>query len=237
MTKRPAPKTTQEEASLESRLAAAEWTLERLAETDGEMDLRVKALLEDAVDEVERIWADGREKVESLVRDAEDLRTLAAKQASEVEASARAAVAEETKELLENASRLQVQADEKAAQIIAEAKARAAATDREIDERLAEAEVVYEKVERHIAAREEILDEVRKRADQIIRNAKTTAATVIDEANASAKRITDNATNEANVIIQAARDDARQRMERVTAQEIDAKERLEKARSQAAAGR
>jgi F0F1-type ATP synthase membrane subunit b/b' len=100
-----------------------------------------------------------------------------------------------------------------------------------MDSRLAEAEALYEKVERHIAAREEILAEVRKKADAIIRTAKATAGTVKEEASSAARNTTQNAVIEAERLIQVAKEEARQHMERVTAQERDAKERLENARA------
>jgi F0F1-type ATP synthase membrane subunit b/b' len=217
-----------------SRLEAAEWALTKLSETDGDIDTRVKALLEDAVTEVERRWAEGRERVEALVKDAEELHAIAGRQVDDAEARARDAVAVEARELLENVRRLQSQAEEKAARIIAEAGERAAQSDREMDERLAEAEGLYEKVERHIAAREEILAEVRKKADAIIRTAKATAETVKEEARVAARNTTQNAAIEAERLIQVAKEEARQHMDRVTAQEQDARERLEKARSRSA---
>jgi hypothetical protein len=230
---RPAPGTPAKEdpESQPSRLEAAEWALAKLAESDGDIDTRVKALLDDAVAEVARRWEEGRERVEALVKDAEELHAIAGRQADAAEARARDAVADEARELLENVRRLQSQAEEKAARIISDAEARAAQSDREMDSRLAEAEGLYEKVERHIAAREEILAEVRRKADAIIRTAKTTAETIKDEARTAARNTTQNAATEAERLIQVAKEEARQHMERVTAQERDAKERLENARA------
>jgi F0F1-type ATP synthase membrane subunit b/b' len=217
--------------ALRSRLEAAEWALAGLAEIDGNIDARVKVLLENATAEVERRWAEGRERVEALVKDAEELHSIASRQVDVAEARARDAVAVEARELLENVRRLQSQAEEKAVKIVADAKERAAQSDREMDSRLAEAEALYEKVERHIAAREEILAEVRKKADAIIRTAKATAGTVKEEASSAARNTTQNAAIEAERLIQVAKEEARQHMERVTAQERDAKERLDNARA------
>jgi F0F1-type ATP synthase membrane subunit b/b' len=217
--------------ALRSRLEAAEWALAGLAEIDGNIDARVKVLLENATAEVERRWAEGRERVEALVKDAEELHSIASRQVDVAEARARDAVAVEARELLENVRRLQSQAEEKAVKIVADAKERAAQSDREMDSRLAEAEALYEKVERHIAAREEILAEVRKKADAIIRTAKATAGTVKEEASSAARNTTQNAVIEAERLIQVAKEEARQHMERVTTQERDAKERLENARA------
>ena len=215
-----------------SRLEAAEFALARLAEnTNGDIDTRLKAVIEAAVVEVERILTEGKQRAESLVQDAERLRAIARTQADEAESRAREAVAGEARELLENVQRLQSQAEEKAARILADAEARVAKSDKEMDERLTEAEAIYEKVERHIAAREEILAEVRKKADAIIRNAKATAETVKDEARENARRTTQNAQVEAERIIQVAKEEARQHMDRVTIQERDAKERLDAARA------
>ncbi|MEX0795917.1 MAG: hypothetical protein WEB67_11210 [Acidimicrobiia bacterium] len=221
----------------ESRLEAAEFALARLAENaDGEIDTRLKAVIDAAVVAVERILTEGKQRAESLVQDAERLHALASTQADEAESRAREAVAGEARELLENVQRLQSQAEEKAARIFAEAEARVAESDREMDERLAEAEAIYEKVERHIAAREEILAEVRKKADAIIRTAKATAETVKDEAKEAARKTTQNAAFEAERIIQVAKEEARQHMDRVTIQERDAKERLEAARARSETG-
>jgi F0F1-type ATP synthase membrane subunit b/b' len=230
---KPAPgkKAPAEIEAIRSRLEAAEWALAELSEIDGDIDSRVKTLLENAVAEVEKRWAEGRERVEALVKDAEELHAIAGRQVDEAEARARDAVAVEARELLENVRRLQSQAEEKAARIIADAEERAAQSDRDMDERLAEAEGLYEKVERHIAAREEILAEVRKKADAIIRTAKSTAETVKEEARLAARHTTQNAAIEAERLIQVAKEEARQHMERVTAQEQDARERLENARS------
>ena len=217
--------------ALRSRLEAAEWALAGLAEIDGNIDARVKVLLENATAEVERRWAEGRERVEALVKDAEELHSIASRQVDAAEARARDAVAVEARELLENVRRLQSQAEEKAVKIVADAKERAAQSDREMDSRLAEAEALYEKVERHIAAREEILAEVRKKADAIIRTAKATAGTVKEEASSAARNTTQNAAIEAERLIQVAKEEARQHMERVTTQERDAKERLDNARA------
>ena len=231
------PKTPVAAGEPESRLEAAEFALARLAESgDGEIDTRVKGVIEDAVAEVERILAEGKLKAESLVQDAERLHAIASTQADEAESRAREAVAREARELLDNVQRLQSQAEDKAARILAEAEARVAKSDKEIDERLTEAEAIYEKVERHIAAREEILAEVRKKADAIIRTAKATAETVKDEARETARRTTQNAQVEAERLIQVAKEEARQHMERVTIQERDARERLEAARTRSPAG-
>lgn len=220
-----------------SRLEAAEFALAKLAEhPDGDIDNRMKLVIEAAVVEVERILTEGKQRAESLVQDAERLRAIASTQADEAESRAREAVAGEARELLENVQRLQSQAEEKAARILAEAEARVAKSDKEMDERLAEAEAIYEKVERHIAAREEILAEVRKKADAIIRTAKATAETVKEEARENARRTTQNAQVEAERIIQIAKEEARQHMGRVTIQERDARERLEAARSRSQAG-
>jgi F0F1-type ATP synthase membrane subunit b/b' len=233
---KPAPgkKAPAEIEAIRSRLEAAEWALAELSEIDGDIDSRVKTLLENAITEVEKRWAEGRERVEALVKDAEELHAIAGRQVDEAEARARDAVAVEARELLENVRRLQSQAEEKAARIIADAEERAAQSDRDMDERLAEAEGLYEKVERHIAAREEILAEVRKKADAIIRTAKATAETVKEEARLEARHTTQNAAIEAERLIQVAKEEARQHMERVTAQEQDARERLENARSRSA---
>lgn len=221
----------------ETRLEAAEFALARLAENaDGEIDTRLKTVIEAAVAEVERILTEGKQKAESLVQDAERLHAIASTQADEAGSRAREAVAGEARELLENVQRLQSQAEDKAARILAEAEARVAKSDKEMDERLAEAEAIYEKVERHIAAREEILAEVRKRADAIIRTAKATAETVKEEARETARRTTQNAQVEAERLIQVAKEEARQHMDRVTIQERDAKERLEAARTRSEAG-
>ncbi len=231
------PKTTVASRDSQSRLEAAELVLAGLAENaEGEIDDKLKGVIDAALVEVERILAEGKQRAESLVQDAERLRAIASTQADEAELRARDAVAGEARELLENVQRLQSQAEEKAARIVAEAEARAAQTDKEIDARLAEAEAIYEKVERHIAAREEILAEVRKKADAIIRTAKATAETVKDEAREAARKTTQNAAIEAERLIQAAKEEARQHMDRVTAQERDAKERLEAARTRAQAG-
>lgn len=230
----PGTKAPNDIEALRSRLEAAEWALASLAEIDGNIDARVKILLENAVAEVERRWAEGRERVEALVKDAEELHAIASRQVDVAEARARDAVAVEAGELLENVRRLQSQAEEKAAKIVADAEERASQSDREMDSRLAEAEALYEKVERHIAAREEILAEVRKKADAIIRNAKATAETVKEEARTVARNTTQNAVIEAERLIQVAKEEARQHMERVTAQERDAKERLENARARSA---
>lgn len=221
----------------ESRLEAAEFALARLAENaDGEIDTRLKAVIDAAVVAVERILTEGKQRAESLVQDAERLHAIASTQADEAESRAREAVAGEARELLENVQRLQSQAEKKAARVFAEAEARVAESDREMDERLAEAEAIYEKVERHIAAREEILAEVRKKADAIIRTAKATAETVKDEAKEAARKTTQNAAFEAERIIQVAKEEARQHMDRVTIQERDAKERLEAARARSETG-
>ncbi len=221
----------------ESRADAAEFALARLAEdADGEIDTRVQGVIDAAVAEVERILREGKEKAESLVQDAERLHAIASRQADEAESRARDAVAGEARELLENVQRLQSQAEEKSARILAEAETRVAKSDKEIDERLAEAEAIYEKVERHIAAREEILAEVRRKADAIIRTAKATAETVKDEARETARKTTQNAAIEAERLIQVAKDEARLHMDRVTIQERDAKERLEAARSRSQTG-
>lgn len=237
---KPAPPATHKTPQAEnpgSRFEAAEFALARLAENaDGEVDTRLKAVIDDAVAEVEQILAEGKQRAESLVQDAERLRSIAIAQADEAESRARDAVAGDARELLENVQRLQSQAEEKAARIVAEAEARAAKSDKEMDERLAEAEAIYEKVERHIAAREEILAEVRKRADAIIRNAKATAETVKDEAREAARKATQNAAIEAERLIQVAKEEARQHMDRVTTQERDARERLEAARARSQAG-
>lgn len=237
---KPAPPATHKTPQPEnpgSRLEAAEFALARLAENaDGEVDTRLKAVIDDAVAEVEQILAEGKQRAESLVQDAERLHSIAIAQADEAESRARDAVAGDARELLENVQRLQSQAEEKAARIVAEAEARAAKSDKEMDERLAEAEAIYEKVERHIAAREEILAEVRKRADAIIRNAKATAETVKDEAREAARKATQNAAIEAERLIQVAKEEARQHMDRVTTQERDARERLEAARARSQAG-
>ncbi|MGF1617904.1 MAG: hypothetical protein ACFCU2_08895 [Acidimicrobiia bacterium] len=231
------PKTTVASRDSQSRLEAAELVLAGLAENaEGEIDDKLKGVIDAALVEVERILAEGKQRAESLVQDAERLRAIASTQADEAELRARDAVAGEARELLENVQRLQSQAEEKAARIVAEAEARAAQTDKEIDARLAEAEAIYEKVERHIAAREEILAEVRKKADAIIRTAKATAETVKDEAREAARKTTQNAAIEAERLIQAAKEEARQHMDRVTAQERDARERLEAARTRAQAG-
>lgn len=231
------PKTTVASRDSQSRLEAAELVLAGLAENaEGEIDDKLKGVIDAALVEVERILAEGKQRAESLVQDAERLRAIASTQADEAELRARDAVAGEARELLENVQRLQSQAEEKAARIVAEAEARAAQTDKEIDARLAEAEAIYEKVERHIAAREEILAEVRKKADAIIRTAKATAETVKDEAREAARKTTQNAAIEAQRLIQAAKEEARQHMDRVTAQERDARERLEAARTRAQAG-
>ncbi|MEX1093059.1 MAG: hypothetical protein WEF28_07880 [Acidimicrobiia bacterium] len=221
----------------ESRLEAAEFALAKLAENaDGEIDTRLKAVIDAAVVAVERILTEGKQRAESLVQDAERLHAIASTQADEAESRAREAVAGEARELLENVQRLQSQAEKKAARVFAEAEARVAESDREMDERLAEAEAIYEKVERHIAAREEILAEVRKKADAIIRTAKATAETVKDEAKEAARKTTQNAAFEAERIIQVAKEEARQHMDRVTIQERDAKERLEAARARSETG-
>lgn len=221
----------------ESRLEAAEFALARLAENaDGEIDTRLKDVIAAAVVEVERILTEGKQKAASLVQDAERLHAIASTQADEAESRAREAVAGEAKELLENVQRLQSQAEEKAARILAEAEARVAQSDKEMDERLAEAEAIYEKVERHIAAREEILAEVRRKADAIIRTAKATAETVKEEARETARRTTQNAQVEAERLIQVAKEEVRQHMDRVTIQERDAKERLEAARTRSQTG-
>lgn len=231
------PKPSASPGEPESRLDAAEHALASLAENeDGEIDTRVKATIDAALVEVERILKEGKQKAESLVRDAERLHAIASTQAEEAESRAREAVAGEARDLLENVQRLQSQAEEKAAKILAEAEERVAKSDKEMDERLAEAEAIYEKVERHIAAREEILAEVRKKADAIIRTAKATAETVKDEARETARKTTQNAAIEAERIIQVAKEEARQHMDRVTVQERDAKERLEAARSRSQAG-
>ncbi len=231
------PKTPVEPAETQSQIEAVEFTLASLAEnSDGEIDTRLKSVIDAAIVEVERILGEGKRKAESLVQDAERLHAIASTQADEAESRARNAVAGEARELLENVQRLQSQAEEKAARVIAEAKARTAQTDKEIDERLAEAEAVYEKVERHIAAREEILAEVRKKADAIIRTAKATAETVKDEARETARKTTQNASIEAERIIQVAKEEARLHMDRVTIQERDAKERLEAARARSQTG-
>ncbi len=237
---KPAPPETSKSPSApepKSRLEAAEFALARLAEdADGEIDTRVKGVIDATVAEVERVLREGKEKAESLVQDAERLHAIASTQADEAESRARDAVAEEARELLENVQRLQSQAEEKSARILADAEARAAETDKEIDGRLAEAEAVYEKVERHIAARDEILAEVRRKADAIIRTAKATAETVKDEARETARKTTQNAAIEAERLIQVAKDEARQHMDRVTVQERDAKERLEAARFRSQSG-
>jgi colicin import membrane protein len=231
------PKPPAEPGESESRLEAAEFALARLAENaDGEIDTRVKAVIDAAVVEVERILTEGKHKAESLVEDAQRLHSIASTQADEAESRAREAVAAEARELLENVQRLQSQAEEKAARILAEAEARVEKSDKEMDDRLAEAEALYEKVERHIAAREDILAEVRKKADAIIRTAKATAETVKDEARETARRTTQSAQVEAERLIQVAKEEARQHMDRVTIQERDARERLEAARTRSQAG-
>lgn len=231
------PKAPAEPGEPRRHLEAEEFTLAILAENpDGEIDARLKGVIDAAVAEVERILAAGKQKAESLVQDAERLHAIASTQADEAESRARDAVAAEARELLENVQRLQSQAEEKAAKIAAESEARAAKTDREIDARLAEAEALYEKVERHIAAREEILAEVRRKADAIIRTAKATAETLKDEARETARKTTQNAVIEAERIIQVAKEEARLHMDRVTIQERDAKERLEAARTRSQSG-
>jgi F0F1-type ATP synthase membrane subunit b/b' len=231
------PKASASPGEPESHLEAMELALASLAaDPDGDIDSRVKAAIDAAIVEVERILNEGKQKAESLVQDAEQLHAIASTQAEEAESRAREAVAGEARDLLENVQRLQSQAEEKAARILAEAEARAAKSDKEMDERLAEAEEIYERVERHIAAREEILAEVRKKADAIIRTAKATAETVKEEARETARKTTQNAAIEAERIIQVAKEEARQHMDRVTVQERDARERLEAARSRSQSG-
>lgn len=218
-------------SALEARLEAAEWALSRLAIVDGEIDVRIKNLLDDALVVVEEKLAEGRERVSELVRSAEELRALAEKRLEEADARAKLEVADQTRHLLESAQELQGAAQLKANAIVAEAEKRRAEIEKEMDTRLAEAEAIYVKVEQHIANREAILAEVRGKADQIIRNAKTTAETIQDEAVAQAKKTTEIASLEAARLIQAAKDETRAQLARVTAQERDAKERLERARS------
>ncbi len=226
-----AQKASAEMADLEARLRAAEWALERLSVVDGDIDGRIKKMLDDAVAEVEEQWAEGRERVSALVRDAEELRELAEKRLEEADARAKLEVAGQTRQLLENAEELHGAAQAKADAIVADAERRRAEIEKEMDDRLAEAEAIYVKVERHIANREAILAEVREKADQIIRNAKTTAETIRDEAIAQARKTTEIAQLETARVIQAAKDEARLQLARVTAQERDAKERLDKARN------
>ncbi len=219
---------------LRSRLTAAEFALERLADVDGELDVSLKQMVDDAVDEVEAKLAEGRRKVTDLIADAEQLRTMAAHQIGLAQQQARTEVEAEAKGLLENARQLEAQAHKKAEIIEKDARAKVADSLKEADDRLAEAQEMYERVERHIASREAILDEVRNKADQIMRNAKTTAEGIREEAVAAAKKTTDAAKIEAEALVRAAKEEARNQLERVTVQERDAKERLERARSEMA---
>lgn len=219
---------------LRSRLTAADFALERLAEVDGELDVAVKQMVDDAVAEVESELAEGKRKVKALISDAEQLRTMAAHQIELAQQQARTEVEAEAKGLLENARQLEAQAHKKAEIIIEDAKVRVADSLKQADDRLAEAQEMYERVERHIASREAILDEVRKKADQIMRNAKTTAEGIREEAVAAARKTTEAARIESEAIVRAAKEEARNQLERVTVQERDAKERLERARSEMA---
>jgi chromosome segregation ATPase len=215
-----------------SRLAATEWALEHLSANDGVDDAGLMKMVDEAVDRVEELWSDARQKIEGLVRDAEHLKEIAARQSEEAEARARASVAERTQELLEDTRTLQASAQEKANQMVAEADERMRRAEIEADARLAEAEEMYERVERHVASREAILAEVRKKADQIIRTAKAAAETIRAEARADAERSSEVARLEAARLMQAAKDEARVQLARVTAQERDAKERLANARAE-----
>lgn len=218
-----------ETEALEARRRAAEWALERLSVIDGDIDVRVKKMLDDAIETVEEQWAEARQRVSHLVRDAEDLRQLAERRLEEADSKAKKAVADRTRQLLESAEQLQGSAQAKAAAIVAEAEKRRDEIEQEMDSHLAEAEAIYVKLERHIANREAILAEVREKADQIIRNAKTAGETIKVEALAQAKRTTEMASLEAARIIQTAKDEARIQLARVRDQERDARERLEQA--------
>lgn len=215
-----------------SRLAAAEWALEHLSSADGVTDEGLVKLVDAAVDRVEELWTDARERVESLVRDAEELKAIANRQVQEAEVRARDSVAKRTQELLNDAAALQETARQKADRVTAAAEEKLKQSELDADARLAEAEEMYERVERHVVGREEILAQVREKADQIIRAAKAAAENIRGEARADAERSSEVARMEAARLIQAAKDETRVQLARVTAQERDAKERLAKARAE-----
>jgi F0F1-type ATP synthase membrane subunit b/b' len=230
---KPAPQSqiVEELEDTKSRLAAAELVIDKLAAPGGEFDDKAKELIAAAIMRVEAMMEDGRKRVTQLVQDAEQLHAIADRQVKEAEDRARQSVLRQTSELVDNARRLEEQASEKAALIIEEAQKRATEIETEIDSRLAEAEKMYRKVENHIAGKQQVLDEVRKKADQIIRNAKVTAAEIQEDAVESARKTSQAARIEAANLIRAAKDEARIQLDRITAQERDAKERLERARS------
>lgn len=216
------------------RLEIAEWALEQISVEAGHIDKSVAEMVTKSVALVQERWDEAREKINALVADAEELRALAERRLEEADTNAKQAVAHETKQLLDDATELQDSARTNADKMVADAEQRRAEIEADIDSKLAEAEAIYKKVENHIANREAILAEVRKKADQIIRNAKVTAETIRDDAVAQAKKSTDIASMEAARLIQSAKDEVRAQMQRVTAQERDAKERLERARAEMA---
>lgn len=198
-----------------TRLKAAESVIDQLGESDDPVEQRLSNLLAQTAEEIERLHAEGRERVEGIVAEAEALRGLARKQNDKAADAARAQVETRAQELLKDADALTASAQVRALKIVEEANRKREKSEKYVDELLAEAESLYRVVQKRAEQVDTQVTDARAKADEVMRNANVAARETRQRAEESARRITDNAEREAAGILQQAKEEAARRLQQI----------------------
>lgn len=202
-------------ARTRTRLMAAEAVIDQLGESDDPIEQRLSNLLTRTAEEIERLHSEARERVESVVAEAEALRDLAQQQNSRATDQARLHVEKQAQDLLKDVDALTTSAHTRAARIIEDAERHKTDTERYVDDLLAEAERLYKVVEERIGQADQDLGQARAKADEVMRNANVAARETVRNAEESARRVVENARVEAAGLRQAANEQAQRRLDQV----------------------
>lgn len=156
---------------VEIELAATRAELESAREmikemADGFDDESASELVERTEERIQEMHAASRMRVESIVQDAENLRTMAASQVEEATQFARAQLERKTKLMVAEAENLTETARGEADRIVAEANEYRADVQGSIDRILDQAESILRTADEKVAEADRKLAEARRMADQ-----------------------------------------------------------------------
>jgi chromosome segregation ATPase len=203
---------TRELAAVRAKLESAEFALAHLGSGDKPLEARLQSLVQEAVADAQAVRNEGRKQIETLVAEAEQLRTFARQGAESSAKQAREEVMRKAGEMLENANRLRLAAEETASQVVRAAQAKYEEAQVRATDLLRSTELAHAETMRKRAEIEQQVVAARAQAQAFLRTSRL-------EAEARARELTDlarqqlaEAQRQAEAIVRAAEQEARIRL-------------------------